>query len=62
MAQQLVVTSWSILFAIVVLVRAFGWTGGKTLVTQSYTEAKDKTAAPSAARKQKREAKQAEGA
>ena len=57
MAQQLVVTSWSILFAIVVLVRAFGWTGGKTLVTQSYTEARQKTSEQSAARKARRHAK-----
>jgi uncharacterized membrane protein YbhN (UPF0104 family) len=56
-AQQLVVTSWSILFAIVVLVRAFGWTGGKTLVTQSYTEARQKTSEKSAERKARRHAK-----
>ncbi len=41
-AQQLVVTAWSILFAIVLLVRAFGWSGGKTLVKQSYSEAREK--------------------
>jgi isocitrate dehydrogenase len=56
-AQQLVVTSWSILFAIVLLVRAFGWTGGKTLVTQSYTEARQKTSEKSAERKARRHAK-----
>jgi uncharacterized membrane protein YbhN (UPF0104 family) len=56
-AQQLVVTSWSILFAIVVLVRAFGWTGGKTLVSQSYTEARQKTSEKSAERKARRHAK-----
>ena len=42
-AQQLVVTVWSIVLAIVLLVRAFGWSGGKTLVQQSYTEARQKT-------------------
>jgi uncharacterized membrane protein YbhN (UPF0104 family) len=61
-AQQLVVTSWSILFAIVVLVRAFGWTGGKTLVTQSYTEARQKTSEKSAERKARRHAKRHGGA
>ncbi len=56
-AQQLVVTVWSILLAIVLLVRAFGWSGGKTLVQQSYTEAKQKSAEQSEARKAKRKAK-----
>jgi uncharacterized membrane protein YbhN (UPF0104 family) len=56
-AQQLVVTAWSIVLAIVLLVRAFGWSGGKTLVRQSYSEAREKTAEQSAARKAKKEAK-----
>lgn len=56
-AQQLVTTAWSIFFAIVLLVRAFGWSGGKTLVKQSYGEAREKTSEQSAARKAKRQAK-----
>jgi hypothetical protein len=52
-----VTTAWDILFAIVLLVRAFGWSGGKTLVRQSYSEAREKTAEQSAARKAKRQAK-----
>jgi uncharacterized membrane protein YbhN (UPF0104 family) len=56
-AQQLVVTVWSILFAIIMLVRAFGWSGGKTLVQQSYTEARQKSSEQSAERKAKRLAK-----
>jgi uncharacterized membrane protein YbhN (UPF0104 family) len=56
-AQQLVVTAWSIFFAIALLVRAFGWSGGKTLVKQSYSEAREKTSEQSAARKAKRQAK-----
>ncbi len=56
-AQQLVVTAWSILFAILLLVRAFGWSGGKTLVTQSYSQAREKTSEQSAARKARRQAK-----
>jgi len=56
-AQQLVVTAWGLLFAIVLVVRAFGWTGGKTLVSQSYSQAREKSAEQSAARKAKRQAK-----
>jgi uncharacterized membrane protein YbhN (UPF0104 family) len=56
-AQQLVTTVWSILLAIVLLVRAFGWSGGKTLVTQSYGQAREKTSEQSAARKAKKVAK-----
>jgi uncharacterized membrane protein YbhN (UPF0104 family) len=55
--QQLVVTAWSILFAILLLIRAFGWSGGKTLVGRSYADAREKSAEQSAARKAKREAK-----
>jgi uncharacterized membrane protein YbhN (UPF0104 family) len=56
-AQQLVVTAWGLLFAIVVVVRAFGWTGGKTLVSKSYGQAREKSSEQSAARKAKRQAK-----
>ncbi len=56
-AQQLVISAWSILFAILLLVCAFGWSGGKTLVKQSYTEAREKSSEQSAARKAKRQAK-----
>ncbi len=55
--QQLVVTAWSIIFAIPLLVWAFGWSGGKTLVGKSYSEAREKTAEQSAARKARRAAK-----
>jgi uncharacterized membrane protein YbhN (UPF0104 family) len=56
-AQQLVSTAWGILFAIVLVVRAFGWSDGKTLVAQSYGQAKEKSAEQSAARKAKRREK-----
>jgi len=56
-AQQLVTTVWDILFATVLLVRAFGWSSGKTLVTESYSQAREKTSEQSAARKAKRQAK-----
>ena len=35
-------TTWNIIFGIVVLVWAFGWSGGKELVGDSYAEAKEK--------------------
>jgi uncharacterized membrane protein YbhN (UPF0104 family) len=59
-AQQLVETAWSIAFAIVLMVRAFGWTAGRDLVQQSYGQAKEKAAEESAARRERRETKRAE--
>ena len=56
-AQQLVTTAWNILFAIVLMAWAFGWTGGKTLVTDSYAQAKAKEAEQKAARQAKKEAR-----
>jgi uncharacterized membrane protein YbhN (UPF0104 family) len=44
LGQQLAVTAWNILFAVVVVIWAFGWTGGKILVEQSYADAKVKVA------------------
>jgi uncharacterized membrane protein YbhN (UPF0104 family) len=42
LGQQLAITAWNIAFAIVLVVWAFGWTGGKLLVEQSYVDAKVK--------------------
>jgi|RhiMethySRZTD1v2_1073278.scaffolds.fasta_scaffold339125_2 uncharacterized membrane protein YbhN (UPF0104 family) len=56
-AQQLVTTAWNIILAIVLVVWAFGWSGGKQLVGQSYDEAKQKAAEQQAARKERKEAK-----
>ncbi len=50
-------TAWSILLAIVLVVRAFGWSGGKTLVQESYSQAREKSAEQTAARKAKRQAR-----
>jgi uncharacterized membrane protein YbhN (UPF0104 family) len=65
-AQQLVTTAWNIIFGIIMLVWAFGWSGGKKLVGDSYEEAKAKTAEQRAAHAErkaaKREAKAAEQA
>jgi uncharacterized membrane protein YbhN (UPF0104 family) len=58
-AQQLVTTAWNILFAIVLLIWAFGWSGGKVLVEESYGSAKEKAAEQAAARRAKKEAKKA---
>jgi uncharacterized membrane protein YbhN (UPF0104 family) len=40
--QQLAITAWNVAFAVVLVVWAFGWTGGKLLVEQSYADAKVK--------------------
>jgi uncharacterized membrane protein YbhN (UPF0104 family) len=56
-AQQLVTTAWNIILAIALVVWAFGWSGGKQLVGQSYEDAKQKAAEQQAARKARKEAK-----
>jgi hypothetical protein len=57
-AQQLVTTAWNILFAIVVVTWAFGWSGGKTLVGDSYAQAKEKAAEQQAARRARKQARE----
>jgi uncharacterized membrane protein YbhN (UPF0104 family) len=59
-SQQLFTTAWNIVVAVVLMVWAFGWSGGKELVTKSYADAKDKAAEQSAAHKARREAKHQE--
>lgn len=44
LGQQLAITAFNIVFATILLVWAFGWTGGKLLVHQSYDDAKVKVA------------------
>jgi uncharacterized membrane protein YbhN (UPF0104 family) len=56
-AQQLVETAWSIALAILLLVRAFGWSGGRELVGRSYAQAKEKAAEETAERRSRREAR-----
>jgi uncharacterized membrane protein YbhN (UPF0104 family) len=56
-AQQLVTTAWNILLAIALVVWAFGWSGGKQLVGESYEDAKKRAAEQQAARKARKEAK-----
>ena len=54
LGQQLAVTAWNIVFAVVIVVWAFGVAGGKELVGQSYADAKEKVAEQRAARREAR--------
>jgi uncharacterized membrane protein YbhN (UPF0104 family) len=56
-AQQLVTTAWNIIFAIVLMAWAFGWSGGKKLVGDSYEGAKEKASEQKAARAERKAAK-----
>jgi uncharacterized membrane protein YbhN (UPF0104 family) len=60
LGQQLAITAWNIVFAIVLVIWAFGWTGGKLLVEQSYVDAKVKVEAQKAQRAQAKATKHAE--
>src|SRR5215217_798982 len=44
LGQQLAITAWNVVVALVVVTWAFGWSGGKVLVEQSYADAKVKVA------------------
>ena len=57
LGQQLAVTAWNIAFAVVLVVWAFGWTGGKLLVEQSYADARTKVAEQKAQRAAARDAR-----
>ena len=57
--QQLVTTAWNMVFAIVLACWVFGWTGGKGLVTESYSGAKEKVSEQKAQRAEKRADKKA---
>ena len=59
-AQQLITTAWNVLFATVLVVIVFGWTGGKQLVGSSYTDAKVRAADMKEQRKEKKQAKRQE--
>jgi hypothetical protein len=56
----LVTTAWNVLFAIVLVVFVFGWSGGKLLIGDSYIEAKAKVAEQKEQRAEKKAAKKAE--
>ena len=59
-AQQLITTAWNVLVAIVLTVAVFGWSGGKQLVGDSYTDAKLKVAEQKAEHAERRAQKKAE--
>ena len=54
LGQQLAVTAWNVAFAVVVVVWAFGWAGGRVLIEQSYADAKVKVDEQKAQRAMKR--------
>ena len=56
-AQQLITTAWNQVVAIVLVCVVFGWRGGKQIVTQSYADAKAKTAETKEDHRRKRLAK-----
>ena len=55
--QQLIITAFNTVFAIVLVIWAFGWTGGKALVGDSYSDAKVKVAEQREQRAEKKEEK-----
>jgi uncharacterized membrane protein YbhN (UPF0104 family) len=56
LSQQLITTAWNILFAVVLVVLVFGWSGGKELVSTSYGDAKVKAVEMKESRRSKKEA------
>jgi uncharacterized membrane protein YbhN (UPF0104 family) len=42
LGQQLITTAWNVLFAIALVALAFGWQGGRQLISTSYSDAKVK--------------------
>ena len=53
--QQLIISAWDVLFAVIVVSWVFGWSGGKALVESSYDEAKVKSRELKAKRRKSRE-------
>jgi uncharacterized membrane protein YbhN (UPF0104 family) len=60
LGQQLAVSAWNIVFAVAVVAWAFGWSGGRQLIEESYVDAKAKAAEQKAQRAARKEAKRAE--
>ncbi len=54
LGQQLAITAWNVAFAVAIVIWAFGWTGGRVLVEQSYEDAKIKVAEQKAQRAARR--------
>ena len=53
--QQLIISAWDVLFAIVLVSWVFGWSGGKQLVESSYAEAKVKSSEIRESRKSRKQ-------
>ena len=53
--QQLIISAWDVLFAVIVVSWVFGWTGGKALVESSYEDAKLKSKELKARRRRSRQ-------
>lgn len=49
--QQLIISAWAVIFAVIVVSWVFGWTGGRALVESSYEDAKAKSKELKAKRK-----------
>jgi uncharacterized membrane protein YbhN (UPF0104 family) len=60
-AQQLVTTAWGLIMAVLLLIWAFSWSGGRALVSKSYADAKKRAADEKEKRKDKKTAKRAAG-
>jgi uncharacterized membrane protein YbhN (UPF0104 family) len=58
-AQQLITSAWDVLFALVAVVYVFGWTGGKQIVGDAYSDAKVKSQEMRESRRRSREATKA---
>lgn len=58
-AQQLITTAWNVIFALILVVLVFGWSGGKELVGSSYGQAKEKAVDMKEERKRKKAEKKA---
>ncbi|MGE5690333.1 MAG: hypothetical protein ACM33B_07220, partial [Pseudomonadota bacterium] len=58
--QQLIVTAFNVVFGVVLVVWAFGWSGGRALVEGSYAGAKEKVAEQKAERAAKKEEQRAQ--
>jgi uncharacterized membrane protein YbhN (UPF0104 family) len=61
-ASQLISTAWSILFAVVLMIWAWGWTGGKALVGESLHDARRMEAEQREKRRERREQQEHAGA
>jgi glycosyltransferase 2 family protein len=59
-AQQLVGTAWAIIFGLITMIWAWGWGGGKQLVSDSYAEAKRRQEEEAEKRRAKKAAKAAD--